>query len=358
MSKFIMIASALMMLCTMGASAMETTSYRIGQEIPFIKGQPAPSPAPGYAWCLEKRKAVFDTIKETVTIREASWYYESVPPVYASRMEKVMVEPARQKAILVAPAKHKVITEKKMVEAPSVEYRTTPAQYRMVDEEVIVTPARTEKIYVPAQYETYTERVLVRPARTVREEVPGCDEDGGKIDCYASRTIPAEYKTITKKRLVTPARSENKIIPAEKSVMQVRKVVTPASVKKVEIPARYTTVTRKVLVSPEQYRYETIPAKYSTIERKVVVKPEGRKRVEIPAKTETLTRTRVVKPERLVWVYKRDRNVSTACPIDRSKTRSSSTRYSSPMSSVEVEEVVDVDEMVTRYGHVPGTTTK
>ena len=319
------------------------TNYQVGDEVPFVEGQPAPQPAPNYAWCLEKRKAVLQTVKEKVLVREGSWYYESVPPVYQSKMEKVMVEPEQKKAVLVSQPQYKTVTEEKVIHPASVEYKTIPAQYRWVEEEVEVVPSRNEQIFVPARYETYKEKILVRPARTVREEVPGCDEDGSKIDCYSSRTIPAEYDIIEKKRLVSPARTESKVIPAQKKVMRIRKVVSPARVDKVTIPAKTETISRKVMVTPAKYRYETIPPKYRTVERKVMVKPEGRKRVQIPPKYETVTRMRVIKPERLVWVLKyrgQTQQKIESCPIPAN--RRSSTSYSVGNNEV-IEEEIDID---------------
>ena len=325
-------------ICTITAMSANAMDYKVGDEVPFVEGQPAPQPAPGYAWCLEKRKAVLQTIKERVLVREGSWYYESVAPVYQSKMEKIMVEPEQKKAVLVSPPQYRTITEEKVIHPASVEFKTVPAQYRWVEEEVEVVPERTEQVFIPAQYETYTDRILVKPATTIREEVPGCDEDGSKIDCYASRTIPAEYDTITKKRLVKPARTETKVIPPEKKIMRVRKVVSPARVEKVQVPAQTERVSRKVMITPAKYRYETIPAKYKTVERKVMVKPEGRKRVEIPPKYESISKMRVIKPERLVWVLKyRGENTAApvkACPIPTSRR--------SGTSNV-VEEVIDVD---------------
>lgn len=324
------------------------TSYNVGDEINFVEGQPAPAAPAGYAWCLEKRKAVMETLQERVLVREASWYYETVPAQYEGKTETVMVEPEQKKAILVCPETYKEVSEQKLVEPATLEYKTIPAEYQWVEEEVEVAPARTEQIFIEAQYETFTEQVMVQPERTVREEVPGCDTDGTKIDCYSSRVIPAEYQTITKKRLIAPARTESRVIPAQKRMMRVRKVVAPARVEEVRVPAKYETVCKKVVDQPAQYRYETVPAKYKTIERKVLSAPETQRRVEIPARYETVTRMRVIKPERLVWVLKRSQNV-TACPIGNTVSETSIIDSSSGGG--------DASNLVNRYGRVPGTAS-
>ncbi len=340
-----------MVLSAAGVYASEIvpgTNHMLGDEVPFVEGHRTPSAAPGYAWCLEKRRAVMQTINERVLVRDQSWYYETVQPVYESKMETIMVEPEQKKAILVSPACYKTVCEKKLVQPEGTDYKTVPACYEWADETVEVVPARTEKVFVPARYETYTERIMVRPERTVREEVPGCDTDGSKIDCYATRVIPAEFKIIEKKRLVEPARTTTQVIPAETRVMKVRKVISPARVEKVVIPAKYEQVSKKVLDRPAEYRYETIPAKYRTIERNVMVTPETKRRVDVPAKYETVTRMRVVKPERLVWVLKRNQSVS-ACPIE------TTVRSDVIIQDTSKGETVEIDNLVDRYGQVPGT---
>ncbi|MBP5232948.1 MAG: hypothetical protein J6333_06025 [Planctomycetes bacterium] len=288
--------------------------YQPGDEVPFVEGQSAPAAPQGWSWCLEKRPAVLETVKQRVQVREASWYYESVPPRYEMRSEQVMVEPEQKQAVLVSPARYVDKTEQRMMQPASVDYRTVPAEYATVTEEVVVAPERREQVFQQARYEEYTERVMVQPERVVREEVPGCDKDGSKIECYSTRTIPAEYATITKKRLVEPGRTSEKIIPAQKQTMQVRKVVRPARVEEVKIPAKYETFTTKVLAEPAKYRYETIPAKYRTVQKQVMVEPEGKRRVQIPAKYDDVTSVKVVKPERLVWVLKRSQQLACDVP--------------------------------------------
>lgn len=341
------------------------TGHYVGDEIPFVEGQPAPAAPSGYAWCLEKRKAVMRTVKEQVKVRDETSYYETVPPQYESRMEQVLVEPEQKRAVLVAPAVYRDVPEQRMVQPASVDYRTVPAQYEWVEEQVEVVPERVEKEFVPARYEEYTEQVQIHPERTIREEVPGCDKDGSKIDCYGSRTIPAEYQTVTKKRLVAPATTQTKVIPAERKLMRVQKVVSPARVEKMDIPAKYETITKKVLDRPAEYRYETIPARYSTVEKKVITAPEGKRLVRIPAKYETVSRIEVVSPERLVWVLKDNRNIACPLPEDRVDTRveaASPTTRPAPRGSATASPSVNtdadgssVDDLVKRYGRVPGT---
>lgn len=323
--------------------------YQPGDEIPFVEGQSAPAAPKGWAWCLQKRPAVVETVKQRVQVREASWYYETVPPRYETRTEQVMVEPEQKQAVLVAPARYVDKTEQRMVQPASVDYRTVPAEYATVTEEVVVAPERREQVFQQARYEEYTERVMVHPERVVREEVPGCDKDGSKIECYSTRTIPAEYATITKKRLVEPGRTTEKIIPAQKSTMQVRKVVRPARVEEVKIPAKYETFTTKVLAEPAKYRYETIPAKYRTVEKQVMVEPEGKRRVQIPAKYDDVTSVKVVKPERLVWVLNRSQQLACDVPAPApvpAKVRRGCSRNPFASNRNQVEEV----ETMTKTG--------
>ncbi|MDR0869141.1 MAG: hypothetical protein LBP75_11845 [Planctomycetota bacterium] len=279
--------------------------YQPGDEIPFVEGQTTPLAPQGYAWCLEKRPAATETVRNKVKVREESWYYESVPPRYELRPEQVMIEPERKQAVLVAPARYVDQQERRLIKPESVEYRTVPAEYATVNEEVVVAPESREQVMQEAKYDTYTERVMIQPERTIRVEVPGCDTDSNKVECYSTRTIPAEYRTVTKTRLVEPARMTEKFVPAQKRTMPTQKVVRPARVEEVKIPAQYETIDKKVLAEPAKYRYDTIPAKYETVQRQVMVEPEGKRRVQIPAKYDEVSTTRIIKPERLVWVLNR-----------------------------------------------------
>jgi hypothetical protein len=276
--------------------------YRQGDELPFVEGQSAPAAPRGYAWCLEKRPPVLETVRQKVKIRDASWYYETVPPRYEVRTEQILVEPERKQAVLVAPARYENRPERRLVAPETSEYRTIPAQYQTVKERVVIAAAREEEELVEARYETFQERVMTQPERTVRELVPGCDVDSNKIECYAVRTIPAEYRTVTKTRLVEPARMARRNIPAQEQEIQVQKVITPARVETVTVPAKYDMIPREVLVEPAKYRYETIPAKYETVQKQVMVEPEGKRRVEVPDRFDEISSVKVIKPERLVWV--------------------------------------------------------
>lgn len=344
---------------TTAAERVPGTNHFVGDEIPFVQGQGEPAAPSGYAWCLERKRAVMRTVNEQVKVRDETSYYESLPPQYETRNEQILVEPEQKKAILIRPAAYRDVSEQKLVEPATVEYRTIPAQYAWAEEEVEVVPERKERVFIPAQYEEYTERILVNPEQTVREDVPGCDKDGGKIDCYGSRVIPAKYQVVTKKRLIAPATTQDKVIPAEKKLMRVRKVVAPARVEEVKVAPKYDTIVKKVLETPAEYRYETIPAKYNTIQKKVAVSDEGKRLVRVPAKYETISRMEVVTPERLVWVLKDNRSI--ACPLEADRidirVEEEAPTRARASSGASAEDNANVDDLVKRYGRVPGTAS-
>lgn len=298
---------------SMSGSVSATPSASFYEERPFVEGEQAPLPPCGFAWCLEKRSAVHRQVTEQVVVRPATSYYETIPAQYASQTEKILVAPEQQHTVLVRPAIYRDVPKQRLVDPSTVEYKTVPAEYRWVNEEVEVVPERTEKIFIPARYEEYQERMLIMPERKVRVEVPGCDKDGGQVNCYATRTIPAEYTTVTKKRLAAPATTQLRVIPPQKKILRASKVVSPARVEKVEIPAQYQTVMTKELERPAEYRTEIIPAQYTTVEKKVVAVPESQRLVEVPAKYGTVCRSELVSPERLVWVLKKTNTAS--CPV-------------------------------------------
>lgn len=279
------------------------------QERPFVEGQSAPIPPSGFAWCLETRPAISRTVNEQAIVRPATSYLETVPARYESRTEKIMVEPEQHKMKLVSAAVYRDVPEQRISSAATVGYKVIPAQNQWVNEEMEVVPERTEKVFTPARYEDRCERIQTQPERTIRENVPGCDKET-KLDCYSSRTIPAEYTTITRKQEIAPATTQTRKIPPVMKTTRVCRVVSPARVEKVDIPVQYETVMRKVLDRPAEYKDETLPARYTSIEKEILVTQETQRMIQVPAKYGMVCRVEVVTPERLVWVLRKNPDLS------------------------------------------------
>jgi hypothetical protein len=179
-------------------------------DVPFYGGGDKPSHAmPGEVWCL-------------VTL----------PPVYKTVGEEVMVAPA------------------------SFTCETIPAEYETVSEKVCVSPAKERCINIPAEYrtETYTETVCA--ARTEWREIPcstvtlAAGEKQGV--CFGLVTIPEVTKECSRQVLVTPASTKYETIPAEFKTVEKTICVKAEATRRTEIPARFETRTKEVCVSSGQ----------------------------------------------------------------------------------------------------------
>lgn len=310
-----------LLVVLLGIASLAAGEYREGDEVPFVEGQPAPAAESGWSWCLEKRPAVYKTTTQRVQVRAESWYTEAVPAKYKEVEESVQVEPAKTYVVMVSPAKYGERVERRLVKEGRIEYKTIPAEYKDVESEVEVEPERREKTFSAPRYENYTEKVLVKPAQTVRVQVPGCDADASKIECYSTREIPAEYQYVTKKRLVDPGKEGEYVVPAKKRKVYTRKLVKAASVQEVKVPDQYEEYKVKTLIEPAKFRKVDEPAKYKTIKKTVMVEPESQRKVKIPAKYEEVPVTEVVKPETLVWVYKENKGCKVKAVVKEKACR-------------------------------------
>jgi len=98
-----------------------------------------------------------------------------------------------------------------LVREAYVQSYTVPAVYQTVDEQVLVRPAHTEW-----KRGMLLDRTQVAPGQT--RMLPN-----GEVLCLVE--VPAEYRTVTRQVMVAPARVEQRTIPAEyRTVMEQRPV--------------------------------------------------------------------------------------------------------------------------------------
>ena len=123
-------------------------------------------------------------------VKEASERIETVPAVYETVTERVLVKPA----YTTWKKGEGAITKVDNSTGEIMCLVEVPAEYKTVSKRVLKTPATSRKVSIPAEYQTVRVRKLVQPAseRTVQ--------------------IPAEYDTIVKREKVTDSRLEWKSV--------------------------------------------------------------------------------------------------------------------------------------------------
>jgi hypothetical protein len=106
--------------------------------------------AGGYAWeyrtihgkrvlCKVKRKAVYDTVGETVVIRPARVVHERVPAQWGFEERQVEVVAERREAVVI-PAEYGYSTEQVLIQPEQRQVIDIPAEYQVVDRDVLVSP--------------------------------------------------------------------------------------------------------------------------------------------------------------------------------------------------------------------------
>lgn len=292
-----------------GAADKSDKSDKV-EEVPFEEGKAPPQAKDGEIWCLVTKPSQYKTVTEQVQVRAATFYYETLPPKYEWREEKVLVEPEKKQAVVI-PAQYKSEVVKQLVKEQHTVYEIVPAQYECVEEDMVVR-AEGESLDVQGeQYKTESEKVLVEPARVEWKKVD-CDDKGviiqrreSKDDCYTLIEIPAKYQTITKYVKSGEIKESKQSIASVTKKVKVCKLVKDAEVKKTVVPAEYREVEKQVVASPAKVNYETIPARYETIKKLVQVGEESKVKVEVPAKSETITKQVLESPAQLVWRKRR-----------------------------------------------------
>lgn len=236
---------------------------------------------------IETIIAVYETVDQTVVVKESAQALNASDTSFAAETEKVETRarevswmatqgktttPASPDAIehiarsgvdtnAVKPgscfveyfteAQYKIETQRVLIKEATQKITILPAEYETVEERVEVKEASTEVVDVPAVYRTETESVLVEPSRSVWQSDCGLLESvadtTGEVLCLVE--IPARYETLTKTVLDSPAATKAINIPAVYKTISVERLVRPASEQRTDVPAEFASVERQVKVA-------------------------------------------------------------------------------------------------------------
>jgi uncharacterized protein YggE len=111
---------------------------------------------------------------------------------------------------------------------PNVDLVSIPAVYETVSETVVVQPASVEYVTIPPTYETVTETVTTQEASTELIVIPATAYSPARVE---ERVIPAVTKQVSRRVVKTPASTVERIIPAVTKQQTRRVVKTPARVE-------------------------------------------------------------------------------------------------------------------------------
>ena len=119
-------------------------------------------------------------------VKEASERIETVPAVYETVTERVLVKAA----YTTWKRGEGAITKVDNTTGEIMCLVEVPAEYKTVEKRVLKAPASTRKVTIPAEYQTVSVRKLVEPAKE------------------RSIAIPAQYETVTKREKISDSRLE------------------------------------------------------------------------------------------------------------------------------------------------------
>lgn len=319
---------------------------------------------------VESIAAVYETIEQTILIKESAQELAITPALFKDENEQVEVLEAGSswtskvgdKTIPASPgsldgiARSGVDVEKAEPGSCFREYYTeaqyktevrrvlkhetyqkisvSPAEFETLEERVLVKEASSQLVDTPAVYRTETESVLVEPARSVwkqgRGPVERINNSSGEIMCLVE--VPARYETITKTVLDKPASSKTVEVPAVYKTIMISRLVKPAAESREDIDEKYTTVKAMVKESDAGFfwlaRSEDAndaavysgrevcltenPAEFTTVKQRKVKTKAAVASTEIPAEYNTIKVQRLKSPasERRIPIPARTRMVS------------------------------------------------
>jgi len=320
---------------------------------------------------IETIDAVYETVDQTVVIKESAQLLQATDTKFASETEQVETRarevswttkvgnrtlPASPDAIehiarsgvetnAVQPgscfveyfteAQYKTETQQVLVKEATQTINILPAEYETVEERVEVKEASTEVVDVPAVYRTVTESVLVEPSRSVWESDCGLlesvDDTTGEVMCLVE--VPARYETLTKTVLDSPATTKTINIPAVYTTIKVERLVRPASEQRVAVPEEYTSVERQVKVADPVFFWlakgeaadQTATAtgreiclterlaEFETVKKQVIDVAAAVQSSVVPARYQTVKVQKLVKPasERRIVIPARTKTVTS-----------------------------------------------
>lgn len=233
-----------------------TATFAQNEDIPFDDLPPAPEDGKCYAKCKMPDRY------ETVQIQK--------------------LKKAGTTSITMAKPEYQTVTETIVIKEASVKYIYKPAVYETIEKQVLAKEGYCIKKVIPAQYSyESTNKTLVQPegGRWVRKKKdPNC-LSANPEDCFVMcwEVTPAQYSYDSKKTLISPEREEVEEIPATYKTIKVQVIKEPARTETVVIPEVTKTITKQVRVNSDCMG-EVItgtPDQYTTVTEKRLVSTGG-----------------------------------------------------------------------------------
>ena len=253
-------------------------------------------------------------VTKTFVVREAIVETVTTPPVYETRSERVLIEPAREEwkpgsqainagaiqapssPIQAAPVPQNGIASVDQLLSAVRQNKSKPEsenrsriqlfESRMNQQSGFIAAAPPPPVPSPVEVQT-------APLDGVSQPAPKTEKFAGLKIEYAS----PEFETVTETVVIQPASVEYVSTPIVYQTVQETVVVQEASTELVTIPAVYEWVEGDIEGSSTELEF--IPPEYETVTETIVVQEASTEYVSIPKSYETVKETIIVQPEYL-----------------------------------------------------------
>jgi hypothetical protein len=161
------------------------------------------------------------------------------------------------------PEQWNTVQETICVREASERLEMVPAQYEWVEEKILVKEASTILEEVPAEFAWEERTVQTEPARTgweVEKTVrcaSGAPERAAE-EMYCLKTREPVFKTVRAQVLAKPATTRETVIPAEYQTVRRQRLAAPATTKRIPIPAEFATVDKLVKVADARVEWQRV----------------------------------------------------------------------------------------------------
>lgn len=168
------------------------------------------------------------------------------------------------------PERFESVKETVCVREASQRLEIVPARYEWVEETVLVKDASTILEEVPAEFEVQEQNVLVDPGHTgwhvekTAKCVSQLEQATPAPEMFCLVSHEPVYQTVTTNVLVKPATTRVVTVPAEYQTVRRQKLVAPATTRTIPIPAEFATIDKVHKVADSRVEWQRVACKPET----------------------------------------------------------------------------------------------
>ena len=180
-----------------------------------------------------------------------------------------------------------------------------PATYKTVVKKIVTDSTNRKLLPSVAIYKKVQDKIIVEPAKSEWKKTICGDKGCNQSEVVCLIEVPATYKSITKRIVLQPAIKKSLSVSPKVKMIKIEEMVSPARSRSIVIPPKYTTINQRIKSESSRYYWSDssgkyafsrmknqcnkicltkIPAQYKKVSKQVMVSPASTKKIRIPAK--------------------------------------------------------------------------